>query len=98
MKRYLVVLAALCLSLPAVAKDAEALKVDSARKALGIKNIDELTKTCKKFNGLFPIYQDTLTGATFLHITKDKINMEYIYFCYALDGAADAGLTRGLFL
>lgn len=81
-----------------VKKDTVKMKRDSVLKGLGIKSMDEITKSCKKFEGLFPVYQDTLTGSTYLEIRKEKIGHEYIYFSYLIDGVADAGLTRGAFL
>ena len=59
------------------------------------KTIKEVTEKCKKISGLFPIYQDTTTGKTYLEITEDKIGKEYIYFAYVLDGYLDAGYARG---
>ncbi len=59
------------------------------------KTIKEVTEKCKKTNGLFPIYQDTTTGKTYIEIAEDKIGKEYIYFAYVLDGYLDAGYARG---
>lgn len=59
------------------------------------KTIKEVTEKCKKYNGLFNIYQDTTTGKTYLEITEDKIGKEYVYFAYVLDGILDAGYARG---
>lgn len=63
-----------------------------------MRSIEETVKPCKRFDGLFPVYQDTITGSTYLQITKDKIGKRFIHFCYTLDGVAEAGLTRGGFL
>jgi len=59
------------------------------------KTIKEVTEKCKKYTGLFNIYQDTTTGKTYLEITEDKIGKEYVYFAYVLDGILDAGYARG---
>ena len=59
------------------------------------KTIKEVTEKCKKTAGLFPIYQDTTTGKTYLEISEDKIGKEFIYFAYVLDGYLDAGYARG---
>ena len=59
------------------------------------KTIKEVTEQCKKYTGLFNIYQDTTTGKTYLEITEDKIGKEYVYFAYVLDGILDAGYARG---
>ncbi|MES2389516.1 MAG: zinc-dependent metalloprotease [Bacteroidota bacterium] len=62
-----------------------------------VKTIDELVKRSRKTPGLFTLYQDTLTGTTWLQVDKEQINKDYIYFCYSLDGVAGAGF-RGEFL
>ena len=59
------------------------------------KTIKEVTDKCKKYSGLFNIYQDTTTGKTYLEISEDKIGKGYIYFAYVLDGIIDAGYARG---
>ncbi|HRH56028.1 MAG TPA: zinc-dependent metalloprotease [Chitinophagales bacterium] len=59
------------------------------------KTIKEVTEKCRKYSGLFNVYQDTTTGKTYLEISEDKIGKEYIYFAYVLDGVLDAGYARG---
>ncbi|MFN8237220.1 MAG: DUF5118 domain-containing protein [Chitinophagales bacterium] len=74
------------------AKDTTAKK---ETKKEPFKSIKEVTEKCKKSSGLFNLYQDTITGKTYLEITEDKIGKEYIYFAYVLDGILDAGCARG---
>lgn len=59
------------------------------------KPISEVTKNCVKYEGLFTIYQDTLTGKSYLEITDDQMENEYIYFSVVADGVLDAGFFRG---
>ena len=60
------------------------------------KKISDLVKSSKEFEGLFKIYQDTVTGSLQMVITKDQLDNEYIYFSQIADGIADAGrLIRG---
>lgn len=60
------------------------------------KTIAELVKSSKKIEGLFPVYQDTITGALQLIISENQINKEYIYFSQITDGVLDAGrMNRG---
>jgi hypothetical protein len=59
------------------------------------KKISEVTKKCKMIEGLFPIYQDTTTGAIKMIVSKDQIGKEYIYFSQVADGVLDAGSFRG---
>lgn len=60
-------------------------------------SILEKVKSCKKFDGLFPVYQDTLTGNTFIVINKNQIDKDFIYFSYTADGVVAAGHFRGSF-
>lgn len=70
-----------------------AMQKDS--KKGGQKSIKELTKNCVAFEGLFTIYQDTTNGSTYLAVTPEQFNKEYIYFSYVEDGVLDAGFFRG---
>lgn len=61
-----------------------------------IKTISDLTKSSKEINGLFKIYQDTITGSIQMVISKNQIGKEYIYFSQIADGVLDAGrINRG---
>ncbi|GAA3655590.1 zinc-dependent metalloprotease [Flavivirga jejuensis] len=57
------------------------------------KTIADLVKSSKKIEGLFPIYQDTITGSIQMIISDDQINKEYIYFSQVANGVMDAGRT-----
>ena len=61
------------------------------------KTIKELTKSSKEIDGLFKIYQDTITGATQMLIKEDQIGKEFIHFNQVADGVLDAGRFRGAF-
>ncbi|HQG37792.1 MAG TPA: DUF5117 domain-containing protein, partial [Chitinophagales bacterium] len=75
-----------------------AVKDTSAKKDKpAFKTVKEVTDKCKKYSGLFNVYQDSTTGKTYLEINEDKIGKEYIYFAYVLDGVVDAGYARGGF-
>ncbi|MCH2193187.1 zinc-dependent metalloprotease [Kordia sp.] len=45
--------------------------------------------------GLFTIYQDTITGALQMVISKDQLEKEFIYFSQINDGVMDIGAFRG---
>ena len=63
------------------------------------KTITELVKSSKKIEGLFPVYQDTITGSLQMLISKNQINKEFIYFSQMADGILDAGrFNRGSYL
>ncbi|GGZ70549.1 zinc-dependent metalloprotease [Algibacter mikhailovii] len=58
--------------------------------------IADLTKSSKKIEGLFTIYQDTVSGSLQMLIKKDQLNVEYIHFAQITDGVLDAGrINRG---
>ena len=65
-------------------------------KKAKVKSIAELVKSSKKIDGLFPIYQDTITGALQMVISDKHLNKEFIYFSQISDGVMDAGrMNRG---
>ena len=59
------------------------------------KTIKELTKSSKKIDGLFTIYQDTLTGELKMSIKEEQLNKDFIYFSQIADGVTEAGSFRG---
>src|SRR5689334_20007230 len=71
------------------------VKADSAKPAM--QSIKDATKSCKKFDGLFPIYQDTLTGSAYIQVADSQMGKEYIYFSYTVDGVAETFQIRGQF-
>jgi hypothetical protein len=61
------------------------------------RSIADLTSSSRRHEGLFPIYQDTVTGATRMIIRRDQIDQEFIYWSYTVDGITDANHFRGAF-
>lgn len=61
------------------------------------KSIATLTKKSKKMEGLFTVYQDTVTGAVKMVIKKDQLDKDYIYFSQIADGVTEAGSFRGAY-
>ena len=61
------------------------------------KTIQELTKSSKKIEGLFTIFQDTITGTTKLLVKKEQLDKDFIYFSQIADGVTEAGQFRGSF-
>lgn len=59
------------------------------------KSIKELTKNCIEYDGLFKVYQDTVNGKSYLGLTAEQFEQEYIYFSQVEDGVLDAGFFRG---
>ncbi|QNM87023.1 zinc-dependent metalloprotease [Polaribacter pectinis] len=61
------------------------------------KSIKDLTKSSKKIEGLFTIFQDTITGSVKLLVKKDQLNKDFIYFSQIADGVVEAGQFRGAY-
>ncbi|TYA71990.1 zinc-dependent metalloprotease [Seonamhaeicola marinus] len=76
-------------------KDAVAAIVPPKPKTPKKKTISSLVKKSKKIEGLFTIYQDTITGSLQMVISEDQIGKEYIYFSQIADGVVDARANRG---
>src|SRR5437763_159030 len=49
-------------------------------------SLAEKTKGCKKYEGLFTVYQDTVNGALQLFIKKDQLGKEFIYQSFSISG------------
>src|SRR5687767_6617784 len=64
-------------------------------KKSDIKSITEVTKKCKKIEGLFTFYQDTTNGSTYLLVKKEQLNVEFIYTAQTADGITTVGHQRG---
>ncbi len=77
-------------------KSAKALKAKGG-KGKKTATIKSKTKNCKKVEGLFTIYQDTLTGKAYMVIKKEQLDKEFIYFSYAENGLVLTGHFRGAY-
>ena len=53
------------------------------------KTIEDITKNCKVYDGLFKVYQDTIKGSVYLEIREDQLNTEYIHFAQITDAPMD---------
>ena len=61
------------------------------------KTITDLTKSSKKIDGHFTIYQDTINGKLKMVISEKHFEKEFIYFSQIADGVAEAGRFRGAY-
>ncbi|MCF7569567.1 zinc-dependent metalloprotease [Sabulilitoribacter arenilitoris] len=61
------------------------------------KKISDLVKSSKKIEGLFTMYQDTVTGSLQMLISEDQIDKEFIHFNQVADGVLEAGRFRGAY-
>ncbi|OEK08408.1 hypothetical protein A8C32_02880 [Flavivirga aquatica] len=78
-------------------KDETSETLLNKRPKLKEKTIKSLTKSCKKIEGLFTIYQDTITGSLQMIITDNQINKDFIYFSQVADGVMDSRINRGIY-
>ena len=78
-------------------KEIASLKADSikAKKTIPLSIIDKI-KSSKKIEGLFTIYQDTVTGSMQLYIKKDQLNKEFIYQSYSINGPTALFLNQSM--
>lgn len=70
-------------------------KKETPKKAAVKKTIADLTKSSRKYPGLFTVYEDTTTGALQLQIRESQIGKEYIYFTHTVNAPVSAGTYRG---
>jgi hypothetical protein len=75
-------------------KKGDTEKVEPKKKPTK-KTIADLTKKSKKIEGLFTMYQDTITGSLQMVVTKEQLEKEFIYFSQIKDGVAEVGAFRG---
>lgn len=76
-------------------KDKDKKEVTAPKPKSTTKSIADLTKSSKKIDGLFTIYQDTITGDVKLLVTEDQLDKDFIYFSQIADGVTEAGAYRG---
>lgn len=59
------------------------------------KTIKDIADKSIPFEGLFTIYQDSVTGNIKMVVKEEQIGKEYIYFSQIADGVVEAGTHRG---
>ncbi len=77
--------------------EAQFLKRKRKKQNTSSNPIQEKTKGHQKYEGLFTLYQDTITGKIKMEIKKDQIDKEYIYFSQFEDGLASFRKNRGTY-
>jgi hypothetical protein len=70
-------------------------KSTSAAATTPTSSISDKVKACKKNEGLFTLFQDTVNGSVYMLLKKEQLEKEYIYFSYSADGVVAAGHFRG---
>ena len=69
---------------------------DSTKPKKAVWPLAEKTKSSKKSDGLFTVYQDTATGGVQLYIKKDQLGKEYIYQSFSLNGPTSLYLNQSM--
>ena len=87
-KKFTLILISLLFSVNTISQD----KKNEKKKE---KTISELTKSSKKIDGLFTIYQDTVSGKLKMTVSNDQFDKEFIHFSQIADGVTEAGGFRG---
>ncbi|MES2795134.1 MAG: zinc-dependent metalloprotease [Bacteroidota bacterium] len=78
---------------PAPAKPA----ADTTKPKKPVKpSITDKIKTSKKLEGLFTMYQDTVTGSIQLYVKKSQIDKEYIYQSFSISGPTSLFLNQSM--
>ena len=72
-------------------------EVEKDKEEVKAKTIADLTKSSKKIEGLFTIYQDTINGKLKMVISEKQLEQEFIYFSQIADGVTEAGKFRGAY-
>lgn len=96
LKTFTIIFLCLNLSVAVAQKKKKKGAPDAPKKEKSdIKKISEVTKKCKKIEGLFPIYQDTTDGSLKIIVNKEQLGKEFIYFSQIADGVVEARAFRG---
>jgi Met-zincin/Domain of unknown function (DUF5117) len=65
-------------------------------KAKKPSGITDKVKSSKKIDGLFTIYQDTVTGSAQLYVKKSQLGKEYIYQSFSISGPTQLFLNQSM--
>lgn len=76
-------------------EEGEKDEADAVEDSAEVVTIESKTEACRKFEGLFTIYQDTTDGKAYIAIDQNQLGKEYIYFTHTSEGLIDAGHVRG---
>jgi hypothetical protein len=58
--------------------------------------VAEKTKGNKKMDGLFTLYQDTVTGSVQMYVRKDQLDKEFIYQSFSISGPTSLFLNQSM--
>jgi hypothetical protein len=69
---------------------------DSAKKPPAKPSLSEKVKSSKKIDGLFTLYQDTVTGSLQIYVKKDQLGKEFIYQSFSMGGPTSLFLNQNM--
>jgi hypothetical protein len=72
------------------------LSADTAKPKKAANPLADKTKSSKKTDGLFAVYQDTANGSMQLYVRKDQLGKEYIYQSFSLNGPTSMFLHQSM--
>ncbi|OQP47413.1 Matrixin [Niastella yeongjuensis] len=67
---------------------------DTAKKKPA--GITDKIKSSRKYDGLFTLYQDTVTGTVQLYVKKNQLGKEYIYQSFSINGPNQLFLNQSM--
>jgi hypothetical protein len=59
-------------------------------------SIKDKVKSSKKIDGMFTLYQDTVTGSLQMYLKKDQLGKEYIYQSFSMGGPTELFLNQNM--
>jgi hypothetical protein len=79
------------------AQKKEAAAGDTAKKAAAKPpSISDKIKSSKKIEGLFTLYQDTVTGSVQIYVRKAQLGKEFIYQSFSMGGPTSLFLNQNM--
>lgn len=60
------------------------------------KTVADLTKSATKIEGLFTLYQDTVSGKVHIYLKKDQLDKEFIYQSFSMGGPPSLFLNQNM--
>ena len=67
---------------------------DTTKKKM--TGISDKVKTSRKYDGLFTLYQDTVSGSVQLYVKKNQLGKEYIYQSFSINGPNQLFLNQSM--
>src|SRR5215471_7115391 len=69
---------------------------DTASKESKKPSIQDKVKSSHKYEGLFTLYQDTVTGSLQMYVRKDQLGKNFIYQSFSMGGPTSLFLNQNM--